>query len=118
MPVSIVLKVENLPELTTNDNSKHGGKLMQQKDVLDFWKEIKTINNSKIPLPCNIDGVTGSANIAEVWRRHYKDLFNCVKSDDFCVVSQYNVLIRPDEVRKAVEKLALNKSCGPDHITA
>ena len=48
---------------------------LQQKDVLDFWKEVKIINNSKIPLPSN-NGVTGSPNIAELWKRHYEDLFN------------------------------------------
>ena len=52
---------------------------LQQKDVLDFWKEVKIINNNKVPLPSNIDGVTGSPNIADLWKRHYEDLFNCVK---------------------------------------
>ena len=105
-------------ELTLRANAM--ARKLQQKDVLDFWKEVKIINNSKIPLPSNIDGVTGSANIAELWKKHYKDLFNCVKSDDFSVgaVSYDNVAIRPDEVRTAIEKLALNKFCGPDQSAA
>ena len=93
---------------------------MQEKEIFDFWKEVKTINNSKIPLPSNIGGVTGSVNIADLWKKHYTDLFNCVKSDDFNLgaVSHASVVIRPDEIRNAIERLALNKSCGPDQITA
>ena len=82
---------------------------LQQKDVLDFWKEVKIINNNKVPLPSNIDGVTGSPNIADLWKRHYEDLFNCVKSDVFNVgaVSHDNVVIRPDEIRNAIERSCL-----------
>ena len=48
--------------------------------------------------------------------RHYRDIFNCVISNDFSVgvVPDDNVVIRPDDVSFAIEKLALNKSSGTD----
>ena len=58
-------------------------KKLQQNNANDFWKEIKVINNSKVPLPSSIAGITGSENIAELWSKHYSDIFNCVKSEEF-----------------------------------
>ena len=52
-----------------------------QKDVDSFWKETKSLNNCKTPLPTNIDGVVGEQNIANLWKRHYESLFNSVKSN-------------------------------------
>lgn len=93
---------------------------MQQNDVNDFWNEVKIMNHSKIPLSSSMEGVSGSVNIMELWRRHYMELFNCVKSDVFTVgdVSHDNVVIRPDDISYAIGKLALNKSCGLHLISA
>ena len=78
------------------------------------------MNHSKIPLPSSMEGVTGSVNITELWRRHYMELFKCVKCDVFIVddISHNNVVIRPDGVSYVIRKLALNKSCGLDQISA
>ena len=43
-------------------------KKLQQNNANDFWKEVKVINNNKVPLPSSIAGITGSKNIAELWR--------------------------------------------------
>ena len=70
-----------------------------------------------MPLPSSISGFE---NVAELWRKHYCDIFNCVKGDVFIVGDvPYNdgVVIRPDEVCYA-QKLSLNKACGLDQITA
>ena len=96
-------------------------KKLQQNNPKDFWKEIKVINNSKMPLPSNIDGITGPENIAEVWKEHYSDIFNCVKSEEFnlgTVPTNDGVTIKPNEVKGAIEKLSVNKACGLDQITA
>ena len=45
-------------------------KKLQQNNANDFWKEVKVINNSKVPLPSSIAGITGSENIAELCRKH------------------------------------------------
>ena len=96
-------------------------KKLQQNNANDFWKEVKVINNSKVPLPSSIAGITGSENIAELWRKNYSDIFNCVKSGEFNagkVLINDRVIIRPDEVCYAIEKLTMNKACGLDQRTA
>ena len=96
------------------------GKL-RKHSYCDFWKEVKLINNCKAPLPSNIDGTCGSENIAELWRQHYYELFNCIKNDAFIpdnVDPSENLMITPDEIQKAIINLENNKACGVDHITA
>lgn len=51
----------------------------------EFWREVKVVNNCEMPLLSSIDGLTGSEIIAELWRKHYRNLFNCVKSDELNV---------------------------------
>ena len=41
-------------------------------DSKGFWKQIKGDSNVRVPLPTSIEGVTGEANIANLWRTHYK----------------------------------------------
>lgn len=91
-----------------------------QHDVQDFWKEVQVMNITKVPLPSSIEGVTGPDNIVELWRKHYSDLFNCVKSDCFSIgnVSNDNVVITTEEVAGAIKKLSMSKSSGLDQITA
>ena len=50
-------------------------------NVTDFWKEVRTLNNCKPSLPCNVEGTSGTDNIAALWRQYYFSLFNCIKSD-------------------------------------
>ena len=83
----------------------------------DFWKEVKVLNNCKAPLPSNINGVCGSDNIAELWRQHYFELFNCIKNDTFLpnyVDPTENLVVSHDEVKQAILKLENNKACGAD----
>ena len=54
-------------------------------NVTGFWKEVRALNRSNTLLPCTVEGVSGTDNIAELWRQHYSDLFNCVTSDPFNV---------------------------------
>ena len=54
-------------------------------NLTDLWKEVRALNRGNTSLPCTIEGVSGADNIAELWRRHYSALFNCVKSDPYKV---------------------------------
>ena len=45
-------------------------KLSQSRPV-DFWKEIRQVNNCNIPLPNSIEDVTGIDEITELWRFHF-----------------------------------------------
>lgn len=62
-------------------------------DVTVFWKEVKALNSNNTSLPCTIEGVSGGNNIAELWRQHYSELFNCVKDIIGKISSSVNVQI-------------------------
>ena len=86
----------------------------------DFWKAVRVMNCNKTALPADIEGVSGTDNIAQLWREHYK-LFNCVKSDTIVVDNidiASNVVVRSSEVSDAIDLLDNNKACGLDHVTA
>ena len=82
------------------------------------------MDNSATPLPTNIDGVTGSVKIADLWRNHYKDLLNCVNYR-YSISCQYDlstkhddILVSQEEIENATKQLDCNKSCGLDGIYA
>lgn len=54
-----------------------------------------------------LKGLPGSENIADLWRRHYSDLFNFVKSDDFSIG---NVLLVPEIKDKSGEISSIENS--------
>ena len=47
---------------------------MADGDSKDFLKIIKGDSNVRVPLPTSVEEVTGEANIANLWRTHYKDV--------------------------------------------
>ncbi len=74
-----------------------------------------------MPQSTNIEGVVGNDKIVELWRKHYHDLFNCVSSNMYNVKNcefLENMIVRPEEIREASQKLGENKSCGPDIMFA
>lgn len=89
-------------------------------NVTEFWKEVKATNRAKAVLPCHIEGVSGGDNIAEQWRLHYAALFNCIKSEPYCVgkLKEEVIHFTPSEVYHVIEQLADNKASGKDNITA
>ena len=89
-----------------------------------FWKEINSINSSNMPLPTAINGVTGAENILNLWKKHFFDLFNCIRGTSY---NKNNLLLHTtyseikvtvEEIRKAICKLENNKTCGLDSIYA
>lgn len=86
----------------------------------DFWREIKTINNCNTLLPCSIEGVSGSKEIVELWRKHFFDLLNCVNNSSVdtceydCDTSYDEIIVSIEEVTNAIKKLDVNKACGSD----
>ena len=60
-------------------------KKLSTLDSNSFWKEVRHMNHCNTPLPTTIDGVTGEANIAKVWRKHFEDLLNCQRSTNSVV---------------------------------
>ena len=61
-----------------------------------------------MPLPTNIDGTCGAEQIAQLWQKHYCDIFNCVKSNSFVAGDVDNcedVIVSPQEVYDIVTGL-------------
>ena len=98
-------------------------KLLSKNDK-EFWKEIRVMNSSNMPLPNVIDGVTGSVNIVDMWKSHYNDLFNCLRNNKD--VKQLHTDVHYDatievthsEIFSAINDLPNNKSCGLDGVNA
>ena len=55
-------------------------KSYMQKDSYSFWKDIKHIDNVKIPLASKINDCVGETDICKMWQDHYQSLLNSVKS--------------------------------------
>ena len=99
-------------------------KNLANKDTIEFWKDIAKSNNCKTPLPDQIDEAKGSDNIIKLWKKHFYDIFNCLKSKkEYISPNNLNVpineiTVNPYAVFEAIKELGLNKSCGIDGITA
>ncbi len=98
---------------------------LQQKDYVGFWKKVCQMNNSKIPTSNTVNGVSGPAEIADMWRTHYADLFNSV--DNIKYKEQVMSYVRatdnsvPVSVHNIVEilsKLKKGKAPGLDDLHA
>ena len=79
------------------------------------------MNNCRTPLPCSIDGVSGDANIAGVWKEHFEQLFNCINDvRDVTFSTEYSsdIAVSAAEVEQAVMRLRHKKACGLDGIYA
>ena len=81
------------------------------------------MNNANTPLPNTIDGISGRKDISEVWRKHFCDLFTCIRdtADDivqFDVVYSDEMNVTCAEVDDCISQLKLNKSSGLDGISA
>ena len=107
-----------------NENSLRSESLackLQYKNYNDFWKEIRAMNSSKLPLPTDIEGASGSDAICQMWRQHYSELFNCHGRNNYeveYVHNNENVVINSEEIQSAVLGLDDNKAYGADKITA
>ena len=56
-------------------------KKISNKKPDDFWKEIRSMKNVNVSPPNNIEGISGSNHITELWKNHYNELFNCINDN-------------------------------------
>ena len=94
-----------------------------QSNTKDFWLDIKTINNSKMPLPSSIEDAKSPNDILQLWKGHFQNTFNCIPkqlhNQYFCLDSEYSkVKVNNSEICDAITSLDTNKSCGLDGIHA
>ena len=98
-------------------------KKLSSKKINEFWKEVSITNNCKTPLPDSIATANGPIEIAELWREHFKDIFNCLKDKDvshtvYNLNDSNGITVNACMVNDAIKELGLNKSCGLDGVSA
>ena len=81
----------------------------------DFWKGIRQINNCNIPLSNSIEDVTGIDEITELWRSHFKQLFNCIRDIHIqqikCDAKYTNdIVVEISKVKNAIKCVDINKT--------
>ena len=100
---------------------------LSKKDMISFWKSIKTMNHKNVPLAPSINGISGERDICDVWQNHYCDILNCVKSDNNntvvknCISSIKSAdhhIISPCDIVNAIKDLKSGKSVGFDLLAA
>ena len=88
------------------------------------WRDIKKINDTKSPLPNSINGITNKEDIAEFWKNHYSNLFNCIPNSQYIYNNPAqgenfeNVKVFPEEIKISIKKLSNNKSTGSDGVSS
>ena len=103
-------------------------KTLANKDHVSFWKHVSKINKVRTPLPSNVNAVTGSDNITDMWSNHYQSLLNSIKNESkkSCVLAHINdnstysdnFSVNSCLVSDAVNSLKLGKSSGCDNLSA
>ena len=61
-----ILKAERLASKLCNNDFKN------------FWKDIKHMNNARLPNPSNVGGASGVENVKNMWLHHYQSLLNSI----------------------------------------
>ena len=90
----------------------------------NFWKQVKKETNGKMTKSANsINGVTGDAAIANLWKESFAKLYSMHDNSDLLnVMSECNDddearVITCTDVIKSVDKMKCRKACGPDGIS-
>ena len=89
-----------------------------------FWKDIQKASDSKPCLPISVDGSIGEANIAEMWRKHYNNLFNSVKARQFDssvfhdMKYETSYAVTKPEIVEFIKKLPNAKAADIDNLAA
>ena len=108
-------RINNQADALAHNLAKH--------DSQSFWKENKFINNDKLPLPLTIGETSGAENIANMWRNHYKKLFNLVSSNPRNMLNhkeefEENMIVTGGKIIGCIKDLRNNKAAGLDGLTA
>lgn len=94
-------------------------------DSQSFWKKVKHMNKTSVPLSCNVDGAVGEKEIATKWKSHFEKLFNCINSNQYqtsvsedllCTTQSSDMIVSASEVQSIISKLQKGKACGPDTL--
>ena len=99
----------------------------REKNMKDFWSEIKTLNKTRPKLPTTVDGITGCREICQLWSNKFGGVLNSVE-DSSCAeelnirlqsMAETSILfVTPEEISSIAGVMASGKSPGTDNIPA
>ena len=92
-----------------------------------FWKYVKKVATSKIPLATKVGGAIGDEQISDMWHHHFSDLLNSVhNTDSKSFVSEHiddmlpktAISISAGDARDILKDAKMDKSAGLDSLAA
>ena len=106
-----------------NSLARHLG----DKDYKQFWRGASTSMNKKTTvLPSVVGGVSGETEIANLWKQHYSELFNSVRSTEGMdsvlhdvnegLVNEDDPSVSVEQISNIIAKLPCSKAMGPDGL--
>ena len=101
-------------------------KSYMQKNSYSFWKDIKHIDNAKIPLASKINDCAGDTDICKMWLDHYQSLLNSVKilehktsvTSTLSSIENESIEIRLLDILNALKSVNKGKACRVDDLSA
>ena len=99
-------------------------KSYMQKGSYSFWKDIKHIDNAKIPLAFKINDCVGDTDICTMWQDYYQSLLNSVKSlehktfvtNTLSSIENESIEIRPLDIVNGLKSVNKGKACRVDGL--
>ena len=73
-----------LRQCRCNEEQNRVGALVQSlhcKDTTDFWKGVRGIKDSRVPLATKVGDAVGDASITKLWQDHFSALLNSVLNE-------------------------------------
>ena len=111
-----ILKAEKLASKVCNNYFKN------------FWKDIKHMNNARLPNPSNDGGASGVENVKNMWLHHYQSLLNSIpgspvnikKINEYCSNVQLNIqmIVNVKEIQYIIHAMPVGKAPGYDRVRA
>ena len=101
---------------------------LQCKDTTSFWKGIKGMRDSRVPLATKVGDAVGDVNITNLWRDHFSTLLNSVQNDEsktfVCESIGHGlstvdaIVITAQDVSECFKSIKLGKAAGLDGLAA
>ena len=98
------------------------------KDTTDFWKGVRGIKDSRVPLATKVGDAVGDANITKLWQDHFSALLNSVQNEgskpfvcesiDHDMHNEDTIVITAPDVRECLKTIKLGKAAGLDGLAA
>ena len=86
------------------------------------WRDINRDSNPRLPIPNKIDDICGSSNIADFWKQHYSNIYNCVQNSSYSFTHDFAEhelipVVSLHEIYEAIYDIKNVHSKGLDGLT-